>query len=154
MEKEIGIEKFCGIDLFIWKEWDMIDNGSFYFYDVIFCMESMKKYDGCDVLRQMDGTMEIYAEEGKKVVWTGFVTDVAEVAAKLSDREDNNALKGNKDKFKVLSRLHFIPYEEPQHIIVGVFDEQHIESAMAEVEKKYPKDDIMYDGYELNEIYE
>ena len=48
----------------------------------------MKKYDGYDVLRQMDGTMVIYAEEGEKVVWTGYVTDVAEVAAKLSGRED------------------------------------------------------------------
>lgn len=153
MEKEIGIEKFCGIDLFIWKEWDMIDNGSFYFYDVIFCMESMRKYDGCDVLRQMDGTMEIYAEEGKKVVWTGFVTDIMEVMVKLSSREDSTAPKRNKE-FKVLSRLHFIPYEEPWHLIVGVFDEEHVEAAMAEVEKKYPKDDIMYDGCELNEIYE
>lgn len=100
MEKEINIEKFCGTDLFIWKEWDMIDDGSFCFYDVIFCMESMRKYDGCDVLRQMDGTMEIYAEEGEKVVWTGFVTDVAEVAAKLFGREDGNVPKEGRISLK------------------------------------------------------
>ncbi len=63
--------------------------GGFYFSRrKFYCIESMKKYDGYDVLRQMDGTMVIYAEEGEKVVWTGYVTDVAEVAAKLSGRED------------------------------------------------------------------
>lgn len=60
--------------------------------------------------------------------------------------------QSGKDKLKVLSRLHFIPYEEPQHIIVGVFDERHIEAA-AETEK-YPEDDFMYDEYTLNELYE
>lgn len=38
----------------------------------------------------------------------------------------------------MLSRLHFIPYEEPQHIIIGVFDEQHIE-AEAETDKNILK---------------
>ena len=61
--------------------------------------------------------------------------------------------RSGKDKFKVLSRLHFIPYEEPQHIIVGVFDEQHIETA-AETRKKHPEDDFMCDEHALNELYE
>lgn len=154
MEREMNMEKFCGINLFTWKNWDVIDDGSFYFYDASFCMESMKKYDGCGVLRQMDGTMEIYTEDGQKVVWTGFVSDIAEVAAKLSGREDDGAVKGDKNKFKVLSRIHFIPYEEPWYLIVGVFDEQHIEEAVAETEKKYPEDDLVYDEYVLNEFYE
>lgn len=100
IEMEMNIEKFCGINLFTWKEWDMMDGGGFYFYDVSFCIESMKKYDGYDVLRQMDGTMVIYAEEGEKVVWTGFVTDVSEVAAKLSGREDGNVPKEGRISLK------------------------------------------------------
>lgn len=38
----------------------------------------------------------------------------------------------------MLSRLHFIPYEESQHIIIGVFDEQHI-GAEAETDKNILK---------------
>lgn len=80
METKINTEKFCGINLFTWKE----EEGEFYFYNVNFCIDSMKKYNGCNVLRRMNGTMEIDDEDGMKVVWTGFVSDIPEVKAKLS----------------------------------------------------------------------
>lgn len=87
MNLNVNKEQFCGIDLYNWKEWDVIDTDNLYFYNVEFLVPSMKKYDGMDVSRFFDGRMEIYGgENAEKVVWSGFVTDIPEVLDGLNKR--------------------------------------------------------------------
>ena len=82
--KQVRItEKFCNIELFTWESWDLIDTDMFYFYNVEFCLDSMKEYNGCDVMRKFDGTMEIYSKDRKDVVWNGTIADIPEVVEKL-----------------------------------------------------------------------
>lgn len=83
MEQIRPTETFCNIELFIWESWDLIDTDMFYFYNVEFCLDSMKEYNGCNVMRKFDGTMEIYSKDGKDVVWNGTIVDIPEVAEKL-----------------------------------------------------------------------
>ena len=40
-----------------------------------FCLDSMKKYNGCNVMRKFDGTMEIYSKDRNEVVWNGTIAD-------------------------------------------------------------------------------
>lgn len=88
MNLNVNKEQFCGIDLYNWKEWDMMDTDNFYFYNVEFLIPSMKKYDGMDVSRFFDGRMEIYGgEDAEEVVWSGFVTDIPEVLEELNKRQ-------------------------------------------------------------------
>lgn len=78
--KQVRItEKFCDIELFTWGSWDLIDTDMFYFYEVEFCMESMKKYNGGNVMRKLDGTMEVYSKDGSTVLWTGTLLDIPEI---------------------------------------------------------------------------
>lgn len=78
--KQVRIsEKFCDIELFTWGSWDLIDTDMFYFYEVEFCMESMKKYNGGSVMRKLDGTMEVYSKDGSTVLWTGTLLDIPEI---------------------------------------------------------------------------
>ena len=87
MNLNVNKEQFCGIDLYNWKEWDVMDTDNLYFYNVEFLVPSMKKYDGMDVSRFFDGRMEIYGgENAEKVVWSGFVTDIPEVLDGLNKR--------------------------------------------------------------------
>lgn len=89
MEKEIKTEQFCGIDLYNWKEWDIIDTDIFYYYDVEFLVPSMQKYNGMDVGRWFNGKMEIYGgDNAEEVVWEGYVTDIEEVMMALSERKE------------------------------------------------------------------
>lgn len=81
MEETERIEKFCGIDLFHWDGRDDLDVGEFQFYDVEFCMESMKKYNHAVVYRNLDGLLKIYEIEA--VVWEGYITDIPEVMEAL-----------------------------------------------------------------------
>lgn len=66
---------FLGKTLFTWESWDEVDVAFLFFYNVEFSFESMKKYNGCDVSLDIEGSMEVY-DENNKVVWTGFVTDI------------------------------------------------------------------------------
>lgn len=87
MNLNVNKEQFCGIDLYNWKEWYVMDTDNLYFYNVEFLVPSMKKYDGMDVSRFFDGRMEIYGgENAEKVVWSGFVTDIPEVLDGLNKR--------------------------------------------------------------------
>ena len=81
MEETKRIEKFCGIDLFYWDGWDDLDVGELQFYDVEFCMESMKKYNGATVVRNINGMMEIYDNED--IIWEGYPTEIPEIMDEL-----------------------------------------------------------------------
>lgn len=88
MKNQVNKEQFCGIDLYNWKEWDIMDTDNFYFYNVEFLVPSMKKYNGMDVSRFFDGRMEIYGgDNAGKVVWSGYVTDIPEIMGKLNKRK-------------------------------------------------------------------
>lgn len=89
MENEITTEQFCGIDLYNWKDWDIMDTDNFYYYNVEFLMPSMQKYNGMDVGRWFDGKMKIYGgDNADEVVWEGYVTDIEEVMVALSERKE------------------------------------------------------------------
>lgn len=72
-------ETFCGVRLFKWKECDVNDTDELQFYDVEFCADSMKKYNGSTVVRYMDGKMEIWNNDTGEIDWNGYVTDIYEV---------------------------------------------------------------------------
>lgn len=81
----MNTEQFCGVDIFNWKEWDIMDTDNFYFYNIEFLMPSMQKYNGMDVARWFDGKMEIYdGDNANQVVWSGYVTDIHEVMEALN----------------------------------------------------------------------
>lgn len=85
MSSETYTEQFCGVDIFKWQEWDIMDTYNFYFYNVEFLLPSMKKYNGMDIGRWFDGKMEIYGgENADKTVWSGYVTDIHEVMEALN----------------------------------------------------------------------
>lgn len=83
MEQIRPTETFCGVDIFTLESWDSIEVDMLYFYNVEFCLDSMKEYNGCNVMRKFDGTMEIYSKDGNSVVWSGTIADIPEVAEKL-----------------------------------------------------------------------
>ena len=84
-ENKICTEQFCGVDIFNWKEWDIMDTDNFYFYNVEFLLPSMQKYNGMDVGRWFDGKMEIYGgDNADQVVWSGYVTGIHEVMEALN----------------------------------------------------------------------
>lgn len=83
MEQIRPTETFCGVDIFTWESWDSIEIDMLYFYNVEFCLDSMKEYNGCNVMRKFDGTMEIYSKDRKDVVWNGTIADIPEVAERL-----------------------------------------------------------------------
>ena len=87
MENKTNIEQFCGIDLYSWKEWDLMDTDNLYFYNVQFLVPSMTKYNNMDVSRLFDGRMEIYGGENEEPVWSGYVTDIQEVMEELNKRQ-------------------------------------------------------------------
>lgn len=87
---EVKTEKFCGVDLFNWKNWDYIDDGCLYFYNVQFLFPSMQKYNGMDVARWFDGKMKIYGGNyAEELVWSGYITDILEVMDELNKRKEN-----------------------------------------------------------------
>ena len=69
------IQTFCGKELFTWDEWDEIDTGFFQFYNIEFCIDSMKKYNGMSVSFNLEGELEIYDKDGN-IKWTGWVIDI------------------------------------------------------------------------------
>lgn len=88
MENTYITEQFCGVDIFTWEQYDIIDTDNFYFYNVKFLLPSMQKYNGMDVSRWFDGKMEIYSRDNTdQVAWSGYVTDIHEVMEALDNRE-------------------------------------------------------------------
>lgn len=83
MEQIRPTETFCDVDIFTYGSWDSIEIDMLYFYNVDFCLDSMKKYNGCNVMRKFDGTMEIYSKDRNEVVWNGTIADIPEVVEKL-----------------------------------------------------------------------
>lgn len=87
MESKEKIEQFCGIDIYKWEGWDVMDIDNFYFYNVEFLLPSMKQYNGMDVSQWFNGKIEIYGDENaERVVWSGYVTDIKEVIEELNRR--------------------------------------------------------------------
>ena len=72
-------ETFCGVELFKWRECDINDNDEIQYYDVEFCINSMKKYDGSTVVKYMDGRMEVWNNDAGEIDWEGYTTDIYEV---------------------------------------------------------------------------
>ena len=75
MENKENIQMFCGKKLFTWKEWDDIDVGHLQFYNVEFCIDSMKKYNGMSVYLNLEGKLEIY-DKDNNIKWAGWVIDI------------------------------------------------------------------------------
>lgn len=84
MKSEMKAEQFCGVNLFTYEDYEQIVDDGIYFHNVRFCLDSMKKYDGMDVYRKIDGTFEIYGDNGKTDAWAGYVIDIDEIAEKIS----------------------------------------------------------------------
>ena len=79
IQNERNTQKFCGKDLFTWDEWDEIDTGELQFYNVEFCIDSMKEFNGMTAVLTIEGQLDIFAEDesGKQIEkWSGFVTDI------------------------------------------------------------------------------
>lgn len=79
IQNERNTQKFCGKELFTWDEWDIIDTGELQFYNVEFCIDSMKKFNGMTAILTIEGQLDIFSEDesGNSVQeWSGFVTKV------------------------------------------------------------------------------
>lgn len=81
-------QKFCGILLFTWEQWDEVDTDMVQFYNVEFPMESMKKYNGCDVSLTFSGELEVYDSSDclAESLWSGYVTDIVEIMEELKNK--------------------------------------------------------------------
>lgn len=84
MKSEMKAEQFCGVNLFTYEDYEQIVDDGIYFRNVQFCLDSMKKYDSMDVYRKIDGTFEIYGDNGKTDAWAGYVIDIDKIAEKIS----------------------------------------------------------------------
>ena len=87
-----NIQKFCGIDIFSWKEWDEVEAGSMMFYDIEFCVDSMKQYNGNYLYFGNDGKIEVYSDSiddtnKAHTLFSGYVSDIPEVLNELNCRE-------------------------------------------------------------------
>ena len=84
-EQNMNTEKFCGIKILEWEEWDDISVGILQYYNVKFLLSSMKQYDGNIVSINIDGQMIIY-NDSSKIIWKGYITDIPEVMEELNNR--------------------------------------------------------------------
>lgn len=87
-----NIQRFCGIDIFSWENWDEVEVGSMMFYDVEFCVDSMKKYNGNYLYFGNDGKIEVYSNSidntnKAHTLFSGYVSDIPEVFHELYNRE-------------------------------------------------------------------
>ena len=78
----MNTEKFCGIKILEWEEWDDISVGKF-------LLSSMKQYDGNIVSINIDGQMIIY-NDSSKIIWKGYITDIPGVMEELNNRYRKN----------------------------------------------------------------
>lgn len=76
-----NLETWCGVGLFNWENWDEWDTGVLFFYDVIWELDSMKKYNNCDLSINMNGSLNIYG--GDEEIWSGYIIEIAEVKERL-----------------------------------------------------------------------
>lgn len=79
IQNERNTQKFCGKEFFTWDEWDIIDTGELQFYNVEFCIDSMKKFNGMTAILTIEGQLDIFSEDesGNSVQeWSGFVTKI------------------------------------------------------------------------------
>lgn len=84
----MNIEKFCGIKILEWEEWDEISARILQYYNVKFLLSSMKQYDGNIVSINIDGQMIIY-NDSNKIIWKGYITDISEIMEELNNRYRN-----------------------------------------------------------------
>lgn len=73
-----NVQKLFGIPLFYWGYWDDIDVGELQFYDVHFLFPSMEKYNGSTIDYNLEGKINIYNDEGTKIIWEGYACDIPE----------------------------------------------------------------------------
>lgn len=85
IDDERNTESFCGIDIFTWKDWDEVDVGCLQFYDVLFCMPSMKEYNSYTVTVNLGGVLSIYSDNGG-IIWSEYITAIPEVIKELKRR--------------------------------------------------------------------
>lgn len=72
------LEKIWGVNLLKYEESDVVEF-FFEYYNVEFCLESLKQYNGRDVtLNIIDGTMEIYDANGTDIEKTLYLLDIPE----------------------------------------------------------------------------
>lgn len=76
MSEERNERKFLGKLLLTYDGWDEVDVASVQFYNVEFPFPSMAKYNGADVLLELDGTMEISDAQGNVIWGPAFPTDI------------------------------------------------------------------------------
>ena len=81
-------QKFCGVLLLLWEEWDDIDSDMIQLYNVEFPMESMKEHNGCDVTLTFDGSLEVLSADDcmSEPLWSGYVTDIPEIMEELNKK--------------------------------------------------------------------
>ena len=85
IDDERSTKSFCGIDIFTWADWDEVYTGCLQFYNVIFCMSSMEKYNGSTVTRNLEGVLSIYSENGE-IIWSDYIIAIPEVLKELKSR--------------------------------------------------------------------
>lgn len=85
------LEKIWGIDLLKYEESDVVELSKIFFeyYNVEFCLESLKQYNGRDVtLDIIDGTMEIHNDDGD-IEKTIHLLDIPEFGEAILNRKGN-----------------------------------------------------------------
>lgn len=75
---------FHNIDIFTYINADKLsDFNERICYDVIFCLDSMKQYNHCDVIINYDNSIEIF--NSNTLIWSGSPIEIKEVVSKLNE---------------------------------------------------------------------
>lgn len=85
-EKNRSVETFCEVPIFTYDGWDPVEEGHLCFYNVMWNIEAMKKYNGRCVDRMLNGMIAVYSENGG-IEFTCYPCDFAEVRAIILRRE-------------------------------------------------------------------
>lgn len=77
---------FCGVTIFTYSDWDMVDEITSQFYNVEFSFESMKVYNGCLAALTTEGQLDIFDEKNNGEVWSGWIIDIPELKEALLNK--------------------------------------------------------------------
>lgn len=75
-------EGFCGIALFTWADFDVIDEFTNQYYNVEFPFESMRQYNGMTVCYTTIGELSIY-DESDNLVYDEWIMEIPELREEL-----------------------------------------------------------------------
>lgn len=79
------VESVLGIPVFTWKGWDELDEQVLVFHNVRFLLDSLRKYDGCDIAIDFGWNfLEVFKEDKTSVKIDLF--DVPEFVEALNKR--------------------------------------------------------------------